>query len=378
MKVFLRTGAKASLRVGAAEGLDVCPVVGGCASAGQAIDAQGPSAMVAEATTVGKWVPLSGRFTINNSYGIDPKLKLWLVGDGLTYFDDLKIEPALTYRSEGGQSQFMQSVCRLFPRGDSLSCDYFDNTGLRRKGWLGYCLQYDPRNAQQCLLWYPIDKVAGDEFEEGASLSIDKDLYYCVEAEDKCGAVASGGSPIVPEFACKTFVKVDKEKYWHGRISEGSSYVLDKDIFNPVGGKLMVDFGVDNGKTKPGGKVEASISNGIDWGQGSGFYGAYSIRESIDSTNVPYQVFAGVTGTGNAKKILPFVPYYGVSRAGAGGKDDAYLCRATLDKDGHDRPIEVVNATDTSTDIDENVGVYDNCYVRAAFEHDCEDSGDGL
>jgi hypothetical protein len=379
MKVFLRTGAKASLRIGAAEDSS-CPLEESCSAAGQAIDSYGPSAGVAETGVVGKWVPLVGRFVINDNYGIDKKLKLWLVSDGVTYFDDLKIEPALSYRSQSGKEQFMQSVCRLFPRGDSLSCDYFDNSGLRRKGWSGYCLQYDPRNAQQCLLWYPIDKVSGDEFEEGASLSIDKDLYYCVEAEDRCGSVASGGSPIAPEFACKTFVKVDKEKYWHGRIGEGSSYLLSPDIFSPVGGKLMVDFGVDNGKTKPGGVVQDSLKAGVDWRQGSGFYGAYPLRESIDSPDIRYPIFAGVTGTGNAKKLLPFVPYFGTSRAGAGGKDDAYLCRATLDKDGHDQPIEVsVSVTDREGEQEyyneEELGVHDACYVRSAYEMDCDKSG---
>lgn len=274
----------------------------------------------------------------------------------------------------------MQSVCRLFPQRDSLSCDYFDNSGLRRKGWSGYCLEYDPRNPQQCLMWYPIDKVAGDEFEEGASLSIDKDLYYCVDAQDMCGDTRNNGSPTVPEFACKTFVKVDKDKYWHGRINEGSSYLLDKAIFNPRGGRLLVDFGVDNGTKKPGGLVSSTLANGIDWRQGSGFYGAYSSRDALDSPEIKYPVMAGVSGSGAAKKIMPMLPFYGVSRAGDGLKDDAYFCRATIDKDGHDQPIEVsVSISDREGEFEnyneEELGLYDGCYVRSAYEMDCDKSG---
>ncbi len=381
MKVFLRTGAKVSLRMGSAKG-NACVLDNpGCSTAGATVDAAaGQTALVAEAATVGSWVPLIGRFTVSDT-DVNNDLKLWLVSDGITYFDNLKVEPALVYRRDelSGKELFMQSACRLFPQRDSLACDYFDNSGLRRKGWSGYCLEYDPRNAQQCLMWYPIDKVAGDEFEEGASLSIDKDLYYCVEAEDKCGDTRNGGSPIAPEFACKTFVKVNKDKYWHGRISEGSAYLLNKDIFDPRGGRLLVDFGVDNGTKKPGGLVSSTLANGIDWSQGSGFYGAHSSREALDSPDIKYPVVTGVSGSGAAKKLMPIVPFYGVSRAGDGGKDDAYFCRTTIDDEfGKDRPIEVVNATNNSYDIDVPVGVSDDCYVRAAFEHDCEDSGDGL
>lgn len=373
MKVFLRTGAKVSLRMGSAKG-NACVLANpGCSTAGVTVDAAaGQTALVAEAATVGSWVPLIGRFTVSDT-DVNNDLKLWLVSDGITYFDNLKVEPALVYRRDelSDKELFMQSACRLFPQRDSLACDYFDNSGLRRKGWSGYCLEYDPRNPQQCLMWYPIDKVAGDEFEEGASLSIDKDLYYCVDAQDQCNA----SSPVVPEFGCRTFVKVNKDKYWHGRISEGSSYLLSPSILNG-GGKLSVDFGVDNAPVKPGGLVTSTLANGIDWSAGSGFYGAHSSRESIDSVEAaPAPIGTGVSGTGAAKKLMPIVPFYGVSNAGKGGKDDAYFCKATRNKDGLDLPAEFSSASSKSGEV----GVYDSCYVGIATQWtNDDDSGCGI
>lgn len=373
MKVFLRTGANASVRLGATADKS-CPVAGSSscvASLDADFDARaGATGMIAQTDVVGQWIPLVGKFKVAEAYNPNNKLRLWLIADGLMYFDDVKVQQALAYRYDGAKAreQYMQSSCRLFPQRDSLSCDYFDDSGLRRKGWSGYCLQYDPRNPQQCLMWYPIDKIASDEFEEGAGLSIDKDLYYCIEAEDRCGSFAdSSSSPVVPEFACKTFVKVDKDKYWHDRISEGSNYRLDTRIFNGSG-KLMVDFGVDNGSLKPGGLVSSSLASGIDWRQGSGFYGAYSSNDALDSPEAPpYPKAAGVTGSANAKRLTPFLPFFGRSRAGEGGKEDEYFCRATISSDdGRDMPLEINAAIDGEATDD--LGVYDDCFVEYVAE----------
>lgn len=381
IRVFLRTATKASVRLGAPDGKS-CPVSAPACTASSDVDAGnklGATGVLAETDIIGKWVSLTGKFEVSKAYEPNQKLRLWLNADGIMYFDDVKVQQALAYRydSSKGREQYMQSVCRLFPQRDSLSCDYFDGSGLRRKGWSGYCLQYDPRNSKQCLMWYPVDKIASDEFEEGAGLSIDKDLYYCVEAEDRCGSAASNGSPVVPEFACKTFVKVNKEKYWHGRISEGSNYRLDTRIFNGSG-KLLVDFGVES-QIKPGGKVDASLNSGIDWRQGSGFYGAYSSDEALDAPNSSGQPqAAGVTGSANAKRVTPFLPFYGRSRAGEGGKDDEYFCRATISEDGKDMPFEVNVGTGSDTQVNVALGVYDDCFVDLAAEWEltpsCENS----
>ena len=100
--------------------------------------------------------------------------------EGNFYYDDIKIKPALN--SKG--NWYTPQTCRLYPQSDSLSCDYYADSGARMKGWPGYCLEYDrrPGDPNTCLLWYPIDKVKGDGIEEGAGYLGRAPLYYCAEA----------------------------------------------------------------------------------------------------------------------------------------------------------------------------------------------------
>jgi len=356
--VFIRTGGSASLTVGPIE--------------------------VATTKQTGQWVRLVGRFQLNGT--TDDKVKIQLSSDGLMYFDDVRIEPALNYRSDGvgGRELYMHSVCRLFPMTDSLSCDYFDAKGLRRKGWSGYCLEYDPRNQAACLMWYPLDKVASDEFEEGAGLSIANDLYYCVDAEDRC----SKENPTQPEFMCKTFVKVDKDKYWYTRISEGSGYVLDRRILRADGRELAIDFGVDS-KTKTGGKVIKSLNSeytdslnktayGLGWKVGSGFYGAYNSNDLL-GLKTPVTLATNKREAFNDRNVLPVLAYYGESRAAAGGKEDEYFCRATIDGLGKDLPLMVHEGRSSGTARNEALlGSFDSCYVGIMAEYDAGNGNFGL
>jgi hypothetical protein len=128
---------------------------------------------------------------------------------GNVYFDDIKIRPALNSKDNWHTLQ----NCRLYPKSDSLSCDYYEDSGNWQKGWPGYCLEYDraPGNPNACLLWYPIDKVKGDGIEEGAGYQGKMPVYYTQEAttkrvyeyrhafgpesvsEDNCGKGCPGG-----------------------------------------------------------------------------------------------------------------------------------------------------------------------------------------
>ena len=100
--------------------------------------------------------------------------------EGNFYFDDIKIRPALNSKNNWYTTQ----SCRLYSKTDSLSCDYYEDSGARQKGWYGYCLEYDraPGNPNACLLWYPVDKVKGDGIEEGAGYQGKIPVYYCTEA----------------------------------------------------------------------------------------------------------------------------------------------------------------------------------------------------
>ncbi len=111
------------------------------------------------------------------------KITLHAIGDitGNFYFDDVKLRPALNSKANWNTPQ----TCRLYPQDDSLSCDYYEDSGKRQRGWLGYCLEYDryPGSDDACLLWWPVDKVKGEGIEEGAGYNGKIPAHYCAEAK---------------------------------------------------------------------------------------------------------------------------------------------------------------------------------------------------
>ncbi len=128
---------------------------------------------------------------------------------GNVYYDDIKIRPTIevydspysapmddpAFPDDGKNLNWMANrwvidylapqSCRLYPQDDSLSCDYYEDSGKRQKGWLGYCLEYDryPGSSDACLMWWPVDKVRGEGIEEGAGYADRFPLYYCLEAQ---------------------------------------------------------------------------------------------------------------------------------------------------------------------------------------------------
>jgi len=116
---------------------------------------------------------------------------------GNVYLDDIKIRPSLESKclETDGKCSNKSSYnawhtlqnCRLYPKSDSLSCDYYEDSGNRQKGWYGYCLEYDraPGNPNACLLWYPVDKVKGDGVEDSAGYQGKMPVYYTLEAKAK-------------------------------------------------------------------------------------------------------------------------------------------------------------------------------------------------
>jgi len=156
---------------------------------------------------------------------------------GNYYFDDVKIRPALNSKS----NWYTPQTCRLYPQDDALSCDYYDDSGKRQKGWLGYCLEYDryPGSSDACLLWWPVDKVKGEGIEEGAGYIGKFPVYYCLDTESYCQAVSdsgitcsgcSGVSVQEPVFYCTEAVQTvsitGQNKYWSGRVYQGSDYIV--------------------------------------------------------------------------------------------------------------------------------------------------------
>ncbi|MFA5021865.1 MAG: hypothetical protein WC508_02205 [Patescibacteria group bacterium] len=98
---------------------------------------------------------------------------------GSSYFDDIKIKPNL----QVGNNAYVPPSCRVYPAADSLSCDYVTSDNLRLRGWLGYCIETDPANPQQCLNWWPIELINGGFVDEQPFIT-QTPLYYCLKAKE--------------------------------------------------------------------------------------------------------------------------------------------------------------------------------------------------
>lgn len=181
---------------------------------------------------------------------------------GLAYFDDIKIKPALEIK----QNTYSSQSCRLYPKENSLSCGYIDDSGVTQKGLTGYCLEYDrpPGSTDSCLLWYPVDKVKGEGVEEGAGYKGKFPLYYCTEptagtrlrvkvvADDNVTLYISDPSTYIPDD--------DNSTLEDHRVANGTKNGdLDEQVTDTIysaGKHAVVLFGYNGAKT---GYVAASI-----------------------------------------------------------------------------------------------------------------------
>ncbi len=110
------------------------------------------------------------------------------------YLDDVSMNVVLGARTGGDGLEYIQRSCRLFPREDSLLCQYADDSGLKYKGFYGYCLEKDPKFTDRCISWWPVDVIGGetDVFgtfgsETPAGYQDRAPLYYCLEAKGVSG-----------------------------------------------------------------------------------------------------------------------------------------------------------------------------------------------
>jgi hypothetical protein len=138
---------------------------------------------------------------------------------GSVYVDNIQIKPALKVRDNWKIAQ----ECRLYPASESLACSYFEKSGKYQKGWAGYCLEHDrkPGSPDNCVLWWPVDRVKGDGIEEGAGYTDRFPVYYCLEAV----AVCEG---LTPRFYCSKMVQtvtpIGQNMFWAGRAYPNSGY----------------------------------------------------------------------------------------------------------------------------------------------------------
>lgn len=117
--------------------------------------------------------------------------------DGSTdafFIDDVELNVALGIRAQASAVEYVPRSCRLYPREDSLLCEYKDSSGIRYKGWYGYCLERDAKYADRCLSWWPVDIIGGESdvfgtfgSEATAGYHDRTPLYYCLEAKGVTG-----------------------------------------------------------------------------------------------------------------------------------------------------------------------------------------------
>jgi len=192
---------------------------------------------------------------------------------GNVYYDDIKIRPVLNSKENWHTLQ----NCRLYPKSDSLSCSYYEDSGAWQKGWPGYCLEYDraPGDPNTCLLWYPVDKVKGDGVEEGSGYQGKIPVYYCLETQGACLDDGSGNKN-TPALYCSKLVRtvnsVGQNKFWSSRVYKGTNYIMNnsqgfyEDWGSVKGGKedIILDY---NLLSAPFGSMAppAPLSNPYEW-----------------------------------------------------------------------------------------------------------------
>jgi len=133
---------------------------------------------------------------------------------------------------------YASQSCRLYPEETSLSCQYNDDNGLRHRGKLGYCLTPDPQNSSNCLQWWPVDNIIGEDTEQDhVGYQGPIPLYQCLDVVDGWATLlhSSVGASTVPDYTggkkspavpTDTFshFKIDK----HGQQTEYNGGKIDK------------------------------------------------------------------------------------------------------------------------------------------------------
>ena len=162
------------------------------------------------------WQFITSEFTPN---GLGNIIRLKGLSDsGNAYFDNFLVTANL--ESKKNVVDINQS-CRLFPEKSALACDYIGSNGMKYKGWKGYCLEHDrkPGNPDACLLWYPVDRVKGDEIvDEGVGYNGKAPLYFCSQSQ--------ANMPIV-----KTIKQVTGSVYTVGKGCSSGGYPMNCDAY---------------------------------------------------------------------------------------------------------------------------------------------------
>lgn len=99
------------------------------------------------------------------------------------FIDDVQVKPVLQVNTN---PSYLMPSCRLYPKEDSPSCDYIDQSGIIYKGWKGYCLENDSVTGT-CLSWWPVDIIRGESNLFGSEAQVGytdrSPLLICAESK---------------------------------------------------------------------------------------------------------------------------------------------------------------------------------------------------
>lgn len=82
------------------------------------------------------------------------------VGGDAFQLDNVSLMPVLETSKD---SDLIARSCRAFPESSSTQCNYSEPSGAVFMGWKGYCLESDPTDANRCIMWWPLDTIAGEQ-----------------------------------------------------------------------------------------------------------------------------------------------------------------------------------------------------------------------
>ncbi|MCX6796399.1 MAG: hypothetical protein NTW06_02780, partial [Candidatus Falkowbacteria bacterium] len=155
---------------------------------------------------------------------------------------------------------------------DSLSCDYYEDSGQRQKGWYGYCLEYDrrPGDPNACLLWYPVDRTKGNSTgDEMLSYEGRYPLYYAVrvglQPVDASTDTVNGGCGLC-WCACSPSGENCNDSSMDGGLPRGMHFTVD-DLSIPsyfrqfLNKNFITSISFEGGR----GSIDSSHAVGNDW-----------------------------------------------------------------------------------------------------------------
>lgn len=163
------------------------------------------------------------------------------------YIDDVSLKPVLNIgtvdapqHTPPADSELFKLPrrCRLFPQISSPDCQYTTKDGTMFSGWRGYCLDKDPRNADLCLTWWPLDVLAG---------------------EGGIGGIPQGYTGPSPLFQCV--------EQGNGGMFADRSYKIGNGVYGQIESEARIDWNVATGHeviTQDGNdKKDSTVGSGV-------------------------------------------------------------------------------------------------------------------